>query len=330
MTITSNRQGWHRQSVINKLGNLGILLVTIVALVSIAEAVVRYVFRDVTTTSDGRGYFAKRWYEARRPIKNSSGFREREFVREKPADVYRIAVIGDSITYAPGVEEEDRYTNLLQLHGSGKYEVLNFGRWGAETVDHVQILKELVLPVSPNFVLLQWFTNDVEGRDKSGRPRPWPLVPSRRLFRASLAHSALFFLVNERWVAIQEQLGLVKTYEVYMKERFADPNSPASVAAQEALLQFIAVCKQHAIPVGIVLFANPHGGGGPFDFLLDRVLSVCQREALPCLDTRSTFAPYENNGKLWVNRLDAHPGPLAHRLVAERIVQVFADGWRHP
>lgn len=51
-------------------------------------------------------------------------------------------------------------------------EVLNFGRPGSETVDHVETLQDAVLPLQPDFVLLQWFVNDVEGHDKSGRPMP--------------------------------------------------------------------------------------------------------------------------------------------------------------
>jgi hypothetical protein len=65
---------------------------------------------------------------------NRFGFRERDFQLEKPANVYRITVIGDSLTFGNGIEEQDRVSNLLeqrlnadQNRGNVDYEVLNFG-----------------------------------------------------------------------------------------------------------------------------------------------------------------------------------------------------------
>lgn len=45
----------------NVVVNLGIFSLTIAVLLVAAEFGVRYLFRDVTTTSDNRSYFAERW-----------------------------------------------------------------------------------------------------------------------------------------------------------------------------------------------------------------------------------------------------------------------------
>jgi len=86
-------------------------------------------------------------------------------------------------------------TNILEekLNASGqKYEVLNFGRPGAETVDELALLPT-VLSLAPDFVLPQWFVNDVEGHDKSRRPSGRRLVPSSISpgFFASTRHSII-------------------------------------------------------------------------------------------------------------------------------------------
>lgn len=172
----------YRQSAYSLFINLTILFITTIVLLVIIEFGLRFIFRDVTTTVDNESYFAKRWHKTVRY--NTWGFRERDFDLVKPEGVYRIAVIGDSITYGQGIEERDRFTNLLEKqlnneNGNGGYEVLNFGRPGAETIDHLDFLNDPVLSTDPDFVLLQWYTNDVESRDKSERTRPLELIPSK-------------------------------------------------------------------------------------------------------------------------------------------------------
>ena len=62
--------------------------------------------------------------------------------------------------------------------------------------------------------------------------------------------------------------------------------------------------------------------------MLPVINKFCIEQAIPCLDLRSTFEPYKNNPKqLWASDLDAHPGILAHRLMADSILEYFQDKW---
>ena len=312
--------------------NLGFLIIVLSLLTIGAEFVVRWAFRDVTSTSDNSSYFARRWQRTLR--KNSYGFRERDFTLAKPHGIYRVAIIGDSITYGQGIQEQDRFSNLIEkelTHQNGKrgYEVLNFGQPGAETIDHLEILASPVLEAEPDFILLQWFTNDVEGHDKSERPRASRVIPVDRIASRLQGNSALFYLLNQQWITIQHKMGWFShgSYTDYMLKRFGDPNSVSSIAAKESLLSFIAMCKQRQIALGIVLFSSPYYGGSTLDFLTDRVLQLCREENVGCLDLRSTFFPYRSGQQLFVNPLDVHPSPFANRLATERIITAFGDVW---
>jgi hypothetical protein len=179
----------------------------------------------------------------------------------------------------------------------------------------------------PDFVLLQWYVNDFEGSSDGQRPRPWRLLPSSFLLRKLEATSALYFLLNQQWVTLQTRLGLLRRYEDYMIERFSDPQSPASRKAQDDLMKFIEICRTHRVPVGMVLFGWSFREHSPLDFLVERVLALCAREGLRCLDTRNLFASYDQGTRLWANRLDAHPGVLAHELVADALVRAFGGIW---
>jgi lysophospholipase L1-like esterase len=45
---------------------------------------------------------------------NAQGFRDRERVRPKPSGMYRILVLGDSVTFGFGVQPEESFTRLLE------------------------------------------------------------------------------------------------------------------------------------------------------------------------------------------------------------------------
>jgi hypothetical protein len=214
-----------------------LVFVTVVLALAALETVTRFIYRDITTTGDNRSYFVHKWLRQNPPSLNRYGFRERDFSPIPLKDTYRIAVIGDSFTYGQGIPESDRMTNLLEAYLNRPdslvaFEVLNFGRSGTDTSEHVRFLNDYVLRIKPNFVLLQWFVNDVRN-DRSMRYRALPLVPWRPLHRFLATRSALFYLINHGWVQLQHLLRLVETEEHFMIRYFGDANSwPAGPLAE--------------------------------------------------------------------------------------------------
>jgi lysophospholipase L1-like esterase len=312
----------------------GVIALTALAVaVTGAELTLRFVHRRVQSAADARTYFARRQAE-----QNSLGFREREFAPAKPPDTYRIAVVGDSLAWGIGVSPGERFSGRLERALNGRrrsgptYEVLNFSHSGWDTAEELDVLRTVVLPMRPDFVVLQWYVNDFENGDRVGRPRPAPLVPWESL-RLWLFHaSALYSVLEDKWVRVQEWLGPLPTYPEYMYRRFGDPRSPPSAAAVATLRAFIAECRQREVPVTVLLF--PHAGPDlaagryEYDYLHDRVLETCRAEGIGCVDLRPTFAAHADYRRLWVSALDPHPSALAHRLAAERLLEAFEPTWR--
>jgi len=313
------------------LAALAISVVSICFALIVAEATARYIFGDITTTSNATGYFGQRWLASIAEKPNSFGFREREINLQKKAGVFRIAVIGDSLTYGQGIATEARLTNVLEKNlnsTSPGYEVLNFGKGGAETVDHIEFLRNFVLGIKPDFILLQWFINDVENGDYAGRPKLLRLIPSDRLSHFLHDHSVLYFLANSGWQNIQTSLGLGSgyTYTEYLQARFEDADSKDAIRAQKALDQFIDLCVRNGIPVGIIVFPTleePLLDDYPLGFLLDRVMTTCDTWQIPCVDLRPVFATVTPADKLKVNRFDGHPSVLANALASQAVYDSF-------
>jgi len=130
---------------------------------------------------------ASGWYnrEGRALVQvNSAGQRDREHAPQKPAGVYRIAVLGDAYAEAMQVPMESTYwAQLPGLLGScgfqqGKrIEVLNFGVRDYGTAQIYLTLERTAIRYAPDLVLLQ-FDHDV--RDNSPALDP---IRDRPFFR---------------------------------------------------------------------------------------------------------------------------------------------------
>ena len=86
--------------------------------------------------------------------------------------------------------------------------MLNFGSPGANTPEHRNLVGSLVPRIHPDFVLLQWYVNDMEDDDVVGRPTFEPLIPIRRLHGWLSDKSALYTVANMRWAEAQMALGM--------------------------------------------------------------------------------------------------------------------------
>jgi len=321
----ASRARWRNRAILT--------LVTIAISIAVAEPMTRFTFRDVTTSSDNGGYFTQRWFHTGAVHLNSSGFREREFSAQKPAGTYRIAVVGDSFTYGNGVRQEDRYSDLLQARLPAHFEVLNFGAPGANTPEHRSLVSHLLSDVHPDFVLLQWYINDMEDDDATGRPAFRPLVPMRSLHNWLNDVSALYTVANMQWAQVQVMLGMTTSYSDYLHNRLGDPNSHDSQVDRNLLLDLIAQCQRAGVRLGIVLFPDTAVSPGkdyPYGYLHDRVLEICQAQNLLCADLRHEFSLIKDNRLLWANRLDHHPGKLANEIAAVKIFETYSSMWAAP
>jgi GDSL-like Lipase/Acylhydrolase family len=316
-------------------GSLLAATVAIVVSLSVAtvaaEYATRWVFRDVTTTADARGYFSKRWSRSGADRSNSYGFREREFGARKEPGVYRIAVVGDSFAYGNGLATERRFSNLMQQALPKPVEVLNFGVPGDNTPEHATLIEQKILALQPDFVLVQWFVNDVEGSSTEGRPSFLPLIPLPQIHIWLYDRSALYTLLNTWWSRWQASSRMAGSYPDYIWRRLGDPRSEDSVKDRAAMQRIIALCRARGVPVGFVLFPDSGydlGPDYPFTYLHERVLDLCRSEHLACVDLRPEFAQVKDRRALWVNPLDHHPSAQANMIAAVTILQAFGDVWK--
>jgi lysophospholipase L1-like esterase len=102
---------------------------------------------------------------------NSKGFRDREFPTERLGNIYRIAVLGDSVTYGLGLELNDTFAKQLERKLNAaeqarysenpvQYEVLNFGVNGYNTPQEVRQYELLGSQHHPDMIIVNYILND--------------------------------------------------------------------------------------------------------------------------------------------------------------------------
>lgn len=98
---------------------------------------------------------------------NSAGWRGPEIKIEKPKDIYRVLMLGDSELFSILLPEKDNLSRqlekLLNEKSSGvKFEVVNTGVEGYNTFQEFEVLKAQGLGYHPDLVVLNYVLNDPE------------------------------------------------------------------------------------------------------------------------------------------------------------------------
>lgn len=143
----------------------------------IAEAALRavgYTYPDfyqrdnvvgISLRPDARGWYRR---EGESYVRiNSDGLRDFEHSLAKPANTFRIAVVGDSYCEAFSVDVNQAFWSVMKgdlehcsAFAGRQVEVINFGVSGYGTAQELLTLHEKVLKYSPDLVLLAMTTNN--------------------------------------------------------------------------------------------------------------------------------------------------------------------------
>ena len=313
--------------------SLGLLsLFSLLVVLIGAEFFLRWHYRDVYSTPDGKSFFFNR--SAPLFASELNGYHLRGVNYSENNDGrYRIVVQGDSLTYGAGVYPMEKiFTNILEklLQGDdypGGVMVGNAGVSGHNFRNHVRYLN-FIEDIHPDFVLYQWYVNDFDSspdRKKLGTRR---LIANKTVHIWLWKNSALYYLMQHRYGQFSKVVDKKPAYDDYLIDRFGDPESPFSQRAKKELDSLLDGYEKRGLDYGIVLFPSFSGDLAQYKlgFLHDRVLEECEARKIPCLDLRETYAGMEAT-KLWANVFDAHPGELAHQMAAQAIYDYFAPGW---
>ncbi|MBN2031315.1 hypothetical protein JW824_13865 [bacterium] len=276
---------------------------------------------------------------------NLQGFRDREYNMIKPQDIFRIIVLGDSITYGLGVSWDETYPKIIEqllnkrsTDSDQRYEVINFGVNGYNTVQEVEHLRINGVKYDPDMVLVGYNLNDVGNYSRempyfnTWRNKSWRFEETLKEQFVSfiLQHSELAFMIKYRtlqvrlnhWLASKKETDELKKARPidYFRVTYSIPTE--LVHLRQAFIDLHQIGQNHNFSVLLIIFpilcdfenyfwANLH----------QKVVELSKSCNLRVLDLLPIFQSTGLPAASFQRRSDDfdHPNPAGHRLAANAV-----------
>lgn len=236
---------------------------------------------------------------------NSDGFRDREYTPAKPNNTFRIVVLGDSMTFGWGVEQNETYAELLETmlnHNLLRhYEVLNFGVPGHNTELEIGLLKKKAFKYDPDMILIGYFPDDIRN------------TTSMLSLRERIEEDLKVNSAPERVL-----LSLVIAMDLVDKEISPKPFDDVWSIVENPLNELGEIARVHNTRVAIVTVAyhtpSTH---------IDRLKDISQRNDWNFINLNEVFKQYRYED-LILHPQDEHYKAIGHRIIAEEIYEHLA------
>lgn len=259
---------------------------------------------------------------------NSLGVRGPEYAAIAPAGVFRILVIGDSVTMGPSVAEEHVYSRVLgdllaERRPQLPVEVINIGVAGFSIHHVIWRLRDLGLRYHPDLVIYGFTLNDIEGPAYvKGEPAArQAMAAEMERFRDS--PSRLLAAMWPRWIQLRTSLKPVPgTYEWRLKHNYFEvPAAWSHVTDQlddlAATLATEKICGVVFVHVWLSNLRWLH----PFGRIYDQVEAAALERGFSVIQSYP-YVRGRNEDELRVSVFDSHPNKAGHRAFGEAL----ADG----
>ncbi|MGQ0812212.1 MAG: SGNH/GDSL hydrolase family protein [Nitrospiraceae bacterium] len=245
---------------------------------------------------------------------NEFGLRD-EPIGPKMASEYRVLILGDSVPFGWGVQQEQTFPAKLQqiltIRSGQPVRVINGGVAGYNTVQEYTFLEKQGLSFEPDLILLFYHSNDIETTVAL-------YDPSRALSLEGKSPPQLLEVLLERtW--LYRLIVYAARYGWFSADRPSDhqveelTHSPGWIESMNALRAMSRLCGERKIPLAVFfvrVWATPLN-----DALLEEVRHVTN--PVPIQDMRSWFAGKELRSYM-NSRVDPHFNVKGHQVTAER------------
>ena len=228
---------------------------------------------------------------------NSWGMRDKEYAREPPPGVYRVALLGASHEVGDGVEDDETYQHLVEERFPG-VEILNLAVGGYGPFQKLAQFETKALAFSPDAVFfvaleveLEWTTRFLEMALKRGTPIPAPL-------REALEKAGV------RPGTSQEEIS--RRLEPHRRELLTF-----------VLARVAAVSRERGIDPYLVLLPMPNHTRRSPSF--DELRALGSKLGFRVLDLASAYDGVGDRSSISVADYDSHPNAEGHRLLAKRL-----------
>jgi lysophospholipase L1-like esterase len=257
----------------------------------------------------------------------SKNTRDYKYSVEKPAETFRIVVVGDSFTFAYGNQFDDSFSKrlerILNLNAqTPKVEVINLGNPGNAIQHNAISVKKALELLHPDLVVLEVTLNDPELTPYDKEGNRIKLVNNEKPSGLA-AHSKIIQFVKTR-------LANSKSHREYL-EYFLGlfKNKDTLTNFETGMSQIAQACKTANVPLVSVVFpllSYPLDDGYPFNEPHQVAHRVLEQNAIPYIDLLKSYRGIPSIRLTADPVRDPHPNEIAHRIAANDLYEWLKKG----
>jgi lysophospholipase L1-like esterase len=283
---------------------------------------------------------------------NADGYRGRIGKKEK-FDGFRTIVVGDSITFGNKLPVEDTYPSQMHefLNVSNlKYEVLNFGVAGYDTLQEVALLEEKAIDYYPDLVIVGFCLNDISVvspnleyalSKRKSRPR-W--IYNFRTFE--LVVEVMDRMNTSEWMEnmnssevfqaeYKDNIDTIGANEIQLRKLMASvPGDRAWYADDYRVgrlrhafrrLSDLAADRQFSVVVVVFPGLDPKIGEAPLSVILDIVSMEAARAGFDVVELVDEYLEVGMENLTIESRDLTHPNNKGHEIAARKLVDYIHE-----
>ena len=291
-----------------------ILLVGLISSLFIFEVAFRFIYSPPKSWNDRPAtYYIP---------ENAEVLTDAKYPAKKGPNTFRIAVVGDSFSFAPYMQYDDTFAKRLERwlnlnQKQPKVEVINYGVPRYSTSHEVAVVEQ-ALKEDADLILLQITLNDPEIK---------PYRPTGLLIDQNTGNPALNNPILKHW----KSLGFVITrimnsqshrdYKDYFFKLFEGKDTWANF--RRPLKKIVELTKEKNVPIVAAvfpLFGYPVNDQYPFYPLHQKVSKLLEKLNVTHIDITESYRDLPIDRLQVMPGADRHPNEIGHRIAAEAML----------
>ncbi|MBI5185166.1 MAG: SGNH/GDSL hydrolase family protein [Nitrospinae bacterium] len=297
--------------------NISILISVVIFFMAVSEALFRIIARGKKP--------AREW--SQKDVKlNSRGLRDYEYSLEKPEKVFRILVLGDSMTFGQGIEElgntfPKKLEAYLNKGAEGvRFELINAAKPGWGTDNAMYYLYEKGFDFNPDMVLLNYYHNDVptpglyscDSEDRDLVPSSW------KGLHAFVNKMELYKLLKARVNRLLEKTGKKPSFEECTLRIYDSRGWEMEKIFIDAI-HIACEIKNVKLMLSVVPVINKLGDEYPFSRPHNMLREYCEKRDIAFVDLFEPGFKGEKASSLWVSPEDWHLNEKGAEIAAQAL-----------
>jgi hypothetical protein len=281
-------------------------------------------FFQLTSTEKEDNFANTQEWQKKYAVHNSHGYRDKEHSFEKPENVFRILVLGDSQTFGHGIKKIEntwhKKLEVLMNQGTEKnrFEIISLAGEGWNTDTQLYELFKAGFNYNPDLILLGFYHNDIFASiDFQCDSADIPLFPGSKSIQFLRNSSKLFKFVEFRVNRLLEEMGRKPKFTDCINKRFE-----SGWPINETFLDTILLsARMKNVSFMITMIPLIHKLGEDYPLLKSHALlkKYCADRGIEYLDLYENGFMGLNAEKLIISRSDRHLNEKGSEIVAQTL-----------